>query len=405
MSKNIWILNQYTGSPYHGMNYRSYYLAKGLIKEGERVTIFSGSYSHLFSKLPKIDGLFTKEKIDNIDYIWVKTPKYKSSKSIGRIVNMLSFMFKLFLFNTKELKKPDVIIVSSLSLFPIINGYLWSKKFKTKLIFEIRDLWPQTLIELGNVSKNHPLVLFLGFFEKFGYKRANYVVSLLANAKEYMVSRGMSEDKFVYIPNGITLDEVENAEPLNKDVLNLLPKDKFLVGYVGTIGIANALDYLLESAKKLKENKDIHFVIVGQGSEKDRLKEFVQNNSLDNVTFIDPIPKRKVQSMLKNLDVCYIGLKKEPLFKYGVSPNKLFDYMYSAKPVLYAIDSGEQNIVKDAKCGVCAKAEDSTSIKEAILKLYQMDKKERELMGKNGREYVVKHHSYDNLAKKYQELF
>ena len=114
MKKNIWIVNQYTGSPYYGMNYRSYYMAKEFVEQGHTVKIFSGSYSHLFVNLPKTNGVFTDEIIDDIHYTWVKTPKYKSSKSIGRVWNMLVFMFKLFCINIFKRDKPDVIIVSSL---------------------------------------------------------------------------------------------------------------------------------------------------------------------------------------------------------------------------------------------------------------------------------------------------
>ncbi len=404
MSKNIWIINQYTGSPYHGMNYRSYYLAREFSKKGDNVTIFTGSYSHLFYTYPKVKGDYTQEVIDGLNYVWVKTPKYKSSKSVGRMFNMLVFMFRLFLLDTSSFKKPDVIIISSLSLFPIVNAYLWSKKYGVKLIFEIRDLWPQSLIELGNLSPYHPLVLFFGFFEKFGYKKADRVVSLLINSKEYMVKRGLKEDKFVYIPNGIFLDEVKSLKPLSADIVNMLPKGKFLIGYVGTVGISNALDYLCGVAKELRDMKDIHFVIVGKGDKKDRLLKFCKENGLENITFIDPINKTEVQSMLKLFDVCYIGLKKEKLFRYGVSPNKLFDYMYASKPILYAIDSGKTNIVELAKCGIAVEAENIESIKEGILKLYNLSKEDLDKMGKNGYEYVMKNHTYGSLAKRYMEI-
>jgi len=404
MSKNIWIVNQYSGSIYHGMNYRSYYLAKELLKSGYKVTIFSGSYSHLFTSYPNTKGLFTKENIDGIDYIWVKTPKYKSSKSIGRIINMLIFMINLFFFNTKSILKPDIIIVSSLSLFPIFNAYLWSKKLKVDFIFEVRDLWPQTLIEIGNLSSSHPLVKFFGWFEKLGYKNTKYVVSLLPNAKKYMVDNGLKENKFIYIPNGINMDEVKKFEDIDDDIKQLIPKDKFTIGYVGTIGIANALEYLIKAIKELKGYENIYFIIVGKGSKKEKLKQFVDKNNLTNVTFIDPIPKIQVQGMLKYIDICYIGWKKESIYKYGISANKLFDYMYAGKPILHSF-SGEGDIVKLAKCGISVEAENVDSIKKGILELYNMQKKDREILGQNGKKYVLKYHTYENIARKYMELF
>ena len=403
MKKNIWIINQYTGSSHYGMNYRSYYLAKEFVKSGKDVTIFAGSYSHLFSNYPNTKGLFTKESIDEIDYIWVKTPKYKSSKSIGRILNMLVFMVNLFFYNIFKMKKPDVIIISSLSLFPVLNAYIWSKIFKIEFIFEVRDIWPLTLVEVGNFSKYHPLVLFLSLFEKLGYKKAKHVVSVLPNAKKHMVSQGMDENKFIHIPNGVNLEEVQNYQKISKELQSLIPKDKFVVGYVGTIGIANALEYFLEAANKLKDNDKIHFVLVGKGGEKSNLQKYCSSNKLNNVTFIDPIPKIQVQGMLKLFDVCYIGWHNKDIYKYGISANKIFDYMYSAKPILHSI-SVENDIVRNAKCGLSVEAENSELIKEAILELSLKSVTELEEFGKNAKEYVCKYHSYDKLAKMYEEL-
>jgi len=399
---NIWIINQYTGSPYHGMNYRSYYLAKEFIKSGHKVTIFSGSYSHLFGDLPKTKGLFTKENIDGIDYIWVKTPKYKSSKSIGRVLNMFVFMLVLFFFNIFKMRKPDEIIISSLSLFPILNAFIWSKIFKIKFIFEVRDLWPLTLIELGSISKKHPLVKVLGWFEKFGYKNAKYVVSVLPNAKEHMKKHGMNENKFRYIPNGIS--EKNEPEELSQKIKDKIPKDKFIIGYTGTLGIANALEYLVDTAILMKENTNIHFVLVGNGGEKEQLKNKSKLNNLKNILFLDAIPKNQVSSILDLFDICYIGWHKHNLYKFGISANKIFDYMYSSKAILHSI-STSNDIITKANCGITVEAENVEAIKEAILKFYNMPKDDINLLEKNAKNYVLSNHTYINLSKKYEELF
>jgi glycosyltransferase involved in cell wall biosynthesis len=367
------------------------------------VTIFSGSYSHLFSEYPKTEGLFTKEKIDDVNYIWVKTPKYKNSKSIGRIISMLVFMVNLFFFNIFNMKKPDIIIISSLSLFPVINAYIWSKIFKIEFIFEVRDIWPMTLMELGNISKFHPLVLLLSWFEKFGYKKAKYVVSVLPNAKEHMISQGMKENKFKYIPNGVNLEEVENYEEIPTSIQQNIPQNKFIVGYVGTLGIANAMQYFFEVVLKLKDNKQIHFIIVGKGGEKKNYKEYCQVNKLENVTFIEQIPKIQVQGILKYFDLCYIGWHNKNIYKYGISANKLFDYMYSATPILHSI-SIENDIVQDANCGIRVDAEDSEKIKEAIISMSLKKPEELKAIGQNGKTYVIEHHTYANIAKKYITL-
>ncbi|HIP02891.1 MAG TPA: glycosyltransferase WbuB [Campylobacterales bacterium] len=399
--KNIWIINQYTGSSYYGMNFRSYYFAKEFVASGHEVTIFTGSYSHLFFNYPKTDGMFTKESIDSINYIWVKVPKYKSSKSMGRVVNMFVFTMKLLLFNIFKIKKPDIIIISSLSLFPVLNAYIWSKLLKVEFIFEVRDIWPLTLMQLGGMAKYHLLVIILGWFEKLGYKNAKKVVSVLPYAKEHMISHGMQENKFVAIPNGIFLDEVQEYE--DSDIMQHFPKDKFIVGYVGTIGIANAMEYLFEVAKLLQDNSYIHFVIVGKGGELNRSKKYCFEHKLSNVTFIPPVAKNKVQGTLSLFDICYLGWHKKDIYNHGVSANKIFDYMYSAKPILHSI-SVQNDIVKKAQCGICVEAEDILEIKKAILHLLSLSKDNLAKMGNNGKKFVIKNHSYKTLSKRYMEI-
>ena len=403
MKKNIWIINQYTGSPYYGMNYRSYYFAKEFIEQGNTVTIFSGSYSHLFVNFPETKGNYTEEMIDGIKFIWIKTPKYKNSKSLGRVWNMFVFMFRLFFINIFKYQKPDIIIISSLSLFPVINAYIWSKLMKINFIFEVRDIWPLTLIEVGGMSKYHPLVIVLGWFERFGYKKANYVVSALPYAKEHMVSQGMKKNKFISIPNGIFLKEVENYDIIPKHIRALIPTDKFIIGYTGTVGIANALSYLFEAAKLLKDNNNIHFVIVGKGGELNYFQQYCIDNNLSNVTFIPAIPKKQIQSILKLFDVCYLGWYNKDIYKHGISANKLFDYMYSSTPILHSI-STKNDIVKEANCGISVEAENNLAIKEAILSLYKLDKDSLDNMGQNGKAYVMEYHNYKTLSNQYLEI-
>lgn len=392
--KHITIINQYIGSPHHGMEYRHYFLAKNLIKQGYRVTLVSGSYSHLFSKLPETKGNFTKELIDGIEYIWVKTPHYKSSKSLGRIWNMLVFSWKLNFL--KELS-PSHIVVSSPSLFPVKIGQKIANKFHTKFLFEVRDIWPLTLIELSNLSHKNPLVQLMRHYEKFAYHHADKIISLLPNAKEHYVSQGMQEDKFVYLPNGIEL-KVNEEEPLAPSVLNKIPKNKFTVAYSGTVGIANNLDYLIEAAEVLKDNPNIHFIILGQGGEKARLQKRSEALGLGNITFLDPISKEQVGTFLSHVNVAFISLLPEKLFKFGVSPNKVFDYMYASKPILWAIEAGN-NLVKEAQCGESVPLGKPQKLVASILHLSQLEERELYELGKNGYNFVTQYHAYNKLSE------
>ena len=400
MEKTVWIINEYAGSPYHGMVYRHYYIGRELIRKGYKVYIITASFSHLFFNQPKVRKKFDFEVIDGINYIWTKVPKYKHSRDKVRAFKWLTFTFRTyFQLPTDSIEKPDVILVSSPAPFPIISGYKWAKKYNAKFLYEVRDIWPLTLIELGNYSPNHPFIKLMEIFERFAYEKADKIISVLPLFDRYLKEKGFNPDKFVYVPNGICIDEVRKSEPLSKEVKKKIPVDKFIVIYTGTFGKANALEYLIQAAGLLRNNTKIKFVLVGKGTEEQKLRNLVKNLKLDNTIFIPPVPKRQVQEILKLSDCCYIGLRKEKLFKYGVSPNKLFDYMLSEKPIVYAISSGNSP-VKEAQCGITVEAENPKAIAEGILKLYKMTERERKKLGENGRKYVLKYHTYEKIAEK-----
>ena len=396
--KNVWIINQYAGSKNHGMNYRSYYIGKELVKSGHNVRLFAGSFSHLLRVLPKMNSRFMEESIDGIDYVWIRTLRYSGSKSFGRIVGMFQFIFNLFLLKTVPFEKPDVIVVSSISPLPILNAYYLSRKYKAKLIFEVRDIWPLSLIELGNISRFHPFIIFLQWIENFAYRKADKVISVLPNALGHMQKHGLDPNKFVYIPNGIDCDEIKNKDRF-KQIPSYRTEGKFLVGYLGTLGIANALDYFIDAAENLKNNTEIEFVIVGQGPEQERLSEKIQQKKLKNITIHPAVSKDQVQSILAQFDACYVGWFKHPLYRFGISANKIFDYMLSGKPIIHG-SNASNDPVKDAQCGKSIPAEDIDALVEAILVLKNKSQDERIEMGVNGVRYVNTHHNYKQLAKK-----
>jgi len=404
VKKTIWIINDYAGSPYHGMVFRHYYLSKQWVKKGYEVYIISATYSHYFKNLPPSNHMYNFEKIDGINYIWIKVPKYENSTDKKRVLKWFVFSTKLLgLLFKKNIIHPDIIIASPTAPFFILSAYLLAKKFNSKLIFEVRDIWPLSIIELGNINPNNPLIKMMSWCEKFAVKKADYIVSSLQNYGEHLKNDLNIDREFIWINNGIDIEEMKKIEPLPEEIKNKIPNNKFIVGYTGTIGIANALDSFLESAKLLESYRDILFVIVGEGKEKKNLIKKYGN--LKNVLFLNSIPKKQVQSMLSLFDVCYIGLKKENLFKYGVSPNKLFDYMYSGKPIVYAINSGKNNIVDLAECGISVEAENPKSIADGILKLYKIPVEKRVKLGENGKKFVLENFTYEKLAQKYKEIF
>lgn len=387
MPKHIWIINEYAGSPYYGMEFRHYYLARELIKLGYKVTIISSTYSHLFKNYPKPG----KEIIDDIDYLWLKTLNYGNAHSKKRVLKWFNFSCKLLKLPFK-LSKPDVIIASPMATISVLPAWLLSKYYKAKFVFEVKDIWPQTLVEIGGYNSNHLFIKLLKKLEIFALKKADFIISNLFNYQQYLIDNNINKN-FHWISNGIDLEELKQIEPLDDEIRKKIPNDKFIIGYAGTIGAANAIDVLLEASKYI-DNDNIVFVIVGDGQEKSKL---INNYKNDKIIFLDSIPKKQIQYLLQLFDVCYIGWRNINIYKYGISANKIFDYMYSGKPVLHSYN-GENDLIKIANCGITVPAEDPKAIAQGIIELYNMSAEMRNKLGDNGKNYVINNFSYQKLA-------
>ena len=401
MGKNVWIINQFAGKPTSGWGERHYYFSKNWIKKGYNVTIISGSFNHVFNELPDAPNQFNIEDVDGTRFCWVKTPKY-NPQSIFRFWSFLVFAFKVYFLPSSILGKPDIIVVSSMPIFPILTGYWLKLKYKAKaLFFEIRDIWPLTLMLLGDVSVNHPAVKFIAWFEKFGYKKADKIVSLLPNAAEHFEEVAKAGSKFVYIPNGLD-EEVLKKESAPIQDLNKIPTDRFVIGYTGTLGLANALEYFVEAAGLLKEDSRFFFVVVGEGYLKKELREV--SKDFGNIVFLPKVRKNQVASYLEKFDVCFVGRNDSPLFKHGVSANKYFDYMLASKPIL---DSN--NLIKDpvelSGCGLIVKPNSALSIKDGVLELLLLGYDKRKEIGAKGLAYVKQNHNITYLSEQYVNLF
>lgn len=401
---NIILINHYAGSNIHGMEFRPYYLAREWVKMGHNVTIIAASFSHLRQKNSDI-SVITEEVIDGIRYIWLPVNKYQGN-GVMRFKNMLAFIYQLYKNMGKFIGlKPDVVIASSTYPLDSYPAYKLAKKTGAKFVFELHDLWPLSPMELGGMSKWHPFIMLMQKAEDFWCTYADKVVSILPKTEEYLKTRGLKGGKFCHIPNGIVLSEYDNVLPLKAEYAERLDKlrnyGKFLIGFAGAHGIANALNVLLYAAEKL-QNTNAYFVLVGQGQEKENLKALAQKMKLDNVLFLDSIPKKMVPAFLNKMDVLYIGLQNQKLFKFGISPNKLMDYMMASKPILHSITAGN-DLVQEANCGISVPAEDVDAVADAIKKFMVMSKAELSVLGKNGKEYVIKHHDYKVLAEKFIE--
>lgn len=402
---NILYINHYAGSIYHGMEYRPYYLAREWVKLGHNVTIVASDKSHLRQKNPIItkDKEYLFENIDGINYIWCKTSEYQEN-GVKRVINIFSFLKQVYKLKLAKKIKPDLVIASSTYPFDTLLAKRIAKQAKAKFVYEVHDLWPLTPIEVGGMNPRHPFIMAMQFAENYGYNHADKVVSLLPCAKNYMLEHGMIEDKFVYSPNGVVLDEwisaTEKIPGEHENFINKVKKEgKFIIGYAGGMGESNALNYLLEAAK-LVQNHNIQFILVGKGANKESLSKQVVSEKIKNIKFLPAISKLQIPDFLSRCDALYIGWHNLPIYRFGISPNKLFDYMLAAKPIIHSVSAGN-NLVAKASCGISVPAEDLSAIAKACDKMAELDIFEREELGQRGYEYVIKHNEYAILAEKF----
>ena len=399
---NILLINHYAGSDYHGMEFRPFYMAREWKKKGHNVTILGADFSHLRKNNPVIEKDFQEEIIDGITYVWVKTPKYQGN-GVGRIKNISTFMWKLRM-NYKMVAdkyKPDAVIASSTYPLDIYPAHRIAKRCNAKLCFEIHDLWPLSPMEIGGFSEKNPAIIVLQRAEDFAFKNSDVIVSILPDADKHIKERGFSTDKFVYVPNGILTGEKKEApmESTIERLQELKNQGYFLVGYTGNHSPANVLDTMIDAAKKTTDEK-VKYVMIGKGNVKNELIEYAKSNNVTNVEFLDPVLKDNMDNVLQLLDIGYIGLKKQNLFNYGVSPNKLFDYMMAARPVIYAVEASNDP-VSDCNCGISVPAENPDAVVDAVMKIKNLSEEEKIRMGKNGKDYVLANHMYEGLADKF----
>lgn len=402
---NILYLNHYAGSPALGMEYRPYYLAREWVRAGHRVQIVAADFSHVRARQPHTGGRVTDELIDGIAYRWLPTPPYQGN-GLGRVKNIWRFLAQLWR-DTPRLAaefKPDVVIASSTYPMDMWVARRIARRAGAVLVFEVHDLWPLSPIELSGMSPKHPFIRLVQKAEDDAYRDADVVVSMLPKVHRYMASRGLDLHKLHIVPNGITLDEWQGQPPpLRDDVAQAIATQRAasrsVVGYAGSMGLPNALDVLLDAARQL-QGEPIAIVMVGDGHERARLAQRVADEGLKNVTMLPPIPKAQVPAMLAAVDIAYIGWQRVPIYRFGIAPNKLMDYMMARCAVLHSVEAGNDPVAESG-CGLTVPPQDPDAVARGLRQLAALGADARRAMGKRGRAFVLAHHTYPVLAQRF----
>ncbi len=401
---NILIINHYIGSSLYGMDYRQYYLAKEWVKLGHEVTILGASFSHLRIHQPEVSIDLQEELVEGIRYRWINTPKYQAS-GIGRILNILVFVIKSMFYTGRISREvnPDFILVASTYVLDIYPANRIARKCGAKLVYELHDLWPLSPMIIGGYSNYHPFIALVQRAENFACRKSDYFISLLGNAKDYLVSHGMKPEKFIYIPNGYSMDDLA-AGSLPAEHRQLFEKlksqSKIIVGYAGGYAPSNALVSMIKATRLLPANLNVTFVLVGNGSEKERLIEL--SKDLENIHFLPSISKAAIPDFLSYCDILYAGGISSTLHNYGTAFNKVTDYMLAGKPIVFAVDD-PNSLVEQVGCGLQVPAERTEEIASAIAHLVNLKPLERIVIGMKGKDYAEKELGYSSIAQKILE--
>ncbi len=406
---NILTLNHYAGSPSMGMEYRSYALSRELNARGHHCAIVAGTYSHLRQRNPDQAPFRVRHTcVEEVDWYWIPTGAYNGN-GFRRVVSMLSFATRTWLYARRlaEEQRPDVVIASSTYPLDIYAAARIARIAGASLVFELHDMWPLTPQLLGGLSERHPFIRIMRYAEDYYCRHADLVISVLPNAIEHLATRGLTPDRCAVVPNGVDVTAGRESQAPPESHLNVLREaraaGRFVVLYAGSVGLSNRLDALLR-AVDLVNDIPMQLVIIGQGPEAEALKRLASSLGLSNVSFLSPIPRCQLQGLFALADIAYAGIGASPLYRYGASLNKLYEYMMAGACVLFAGAADVFNdVVSEAGAGVSVAHALPEDIADGIRRLYALTREERAELGRRGADYCKRHFTYGVLAERYEE--
>lgn len=367
------------------------------------IDVIAGNIHYATGKKILPNSWLNKETVDK-DITLYRTWTYSgyNTNFIGRVIGYLSYTFSS-LIKALFLKKPDIYIVTSPSIFVGITAIIVSKIKRTPFIFEVRDLWPESAVATG-VLNNKFLLNILYWLEYRLYKYSKKIVVLTPAFKENIEKRFPEfMGKIEIITNGADFS-IMGKEHRGIELREKLGwNNKKVFTYLGAHGIANDLMQVVEAAKAFKDNNEVCFVLIGDGMQKKFLKEKTKEYELTNIEFIDSVPKHEVVDYVNASDVCMAILKKTDTFK-TVYPNKVFDYMSCKKPVFVTIDGITRDLIKTSNCGLYAEPENLEEFQAVVEKFINMSDDELKTLGDNGYSYVKEHFDREKLAERYIDV-
>lgn len=377
--------------------------ARHWVRLGSEVTVITGFPNHPTGIIrPEYRGYFTKrESVDGIDLLrtWIYCAPNKGF--LKRIINFLSFFLSSFTLGAILTRRPDVIIGTSPQFFCAVSAYLLSIIKRVPFVFEVRDIWPQSAVELGAL-RNRAVIRILEAIEMHLYRRAALIVIVAESTLPYLIEKGIDPAKVAIIPNGIDDEYLASASATPEAVrAETGTEGRFIVSYIGTHGMSHALGVVLQAAARLGDDKSIQFLFIGEGAEKAALKAQAASMGLTNVAFIDEQPRERLLAFYRASDLSIVPLKRLPIFR-KVLPSKLFELMGAGCPIVCSVEGEAARLVEKSGAGVCIEPENVDALVDAIRAL-RADSERRDRMRRDGQSFVRAGYLRSTLAAGYLE--
>lgn len=387
---------------------RAIELSRHWVAAGHDVTVLTGFPNHPTGVVPpeyrgKLRRLVMREMVDGIKVIRTWLLPFPNRKSYERMLNYSSFCVSAAISGL-FLSKPDVIIATSPQLLVGLSGWWLARAKRVPFVFEVRDLWPESLAAVGMGDPNSALHRILEKIAGFLYRRCDRIVVVTTAFKKHLIENWNSPpDKISIVENGVETDLFSPGDADRGLRKELGAEEKFVVGYIGTMGMAHGLETLIEAAARLQSSApDVLFLLVGEGADKDRIFNLANARGLRNLRFVDQQPREKIPAYIRLSDACLVLLKKTELFK-TVIPTKMLEFMSCSRPVILGVDGQAREILKDANAGIFVAPEDVSALVKAIMDLTE-DAGLRKTLGENGRNHILQNFSREQTATLYLKV-
>lgn len=423
--KTIWIIDHYSSEPVYGGISRQYDFAGELGRRGYHVIVIASGFCHFTHEYitEKDNSVKISKLSENVHYIYLRTSAYASNSGVGRAKNMADFMQKVLKFEgviARRYGKPDVVTGCSVHPLAWVAAYKIAKKYKVRFVAEVRDFWPRIWVVSGEKKKTEPMVLFFGAIQSWAFKKADKIIYSMYHGDKYLCGElGVPKSKVYLIGQPMDCERFDK----NSERIDLLPKavrnfmtlsesesmqeTPLICAFAGYYMTYEGVYVMLEAQKILeKKGLPVRMVFVGSGQEKEGMEQYAAVHHLKNVLIYDRIPKEAVPALISHADICMAHLEvkgHKEVYQYGVSKNKVNEYLYSGACTLYGFLYRDDEVAESGG-GMVFEPYNAEELAEKIEEIYRMPPEERRQFGRKGRKYIRENRSVEVLTDKMLEV-